>query len=143
MRILVTGVDDDGRSCARFDTTPSFASNGAGYAFADVYATAVSPPPPRPPGNNRFIDLGIAPGLVRWILVDSEPGSTTPTHHTDTVDFEVVLDGSVELTLDDGVHELRAGDCIVMTGVDHAWTTGPQGCRLSVLSIGTPPPGSP
>jgi quercetin dioxygenase-like cupin family protein len=61
-------------------------------------------------------------------------------HHTDTVDFDTVLSGSVELTLGDGMHQLAAGDSVVMTGVDHAWRAGPEGCRLNVMSIGVLPP---
>jgi quercetin dioxygenase-like cupin family protein len=140
MRILVTGVHADGRSCAAFDEPPAFAPNGYGFAFADVYSSAPTSPPPRPMGHADFIDLGLGPGVVRWILVDYDPGATTPNHQTDSIDFEVVLEGSIELILDDGAHELVAGDCIVMTGVDHAWKAGPQGCRLSALSLGTPPP---
>jgi quercetin dioxygenase-like cupin family protein len=61
-------------------------------------------------------------------------------HHTDTVDIDIVLDGSIELTLDDGVHVLQAGDGAVIRGVDHAWRAGSEGARLSVIFIGTPPP---
>lgn len=140
MRILVTGIDAAGRSCATFHDAPTFVSNGAGFAFADVYSTGGEPPGPRPPGNAQLIDLALPAGAVRWILVEYEPGADTPHHQTDSVDFEVVLDGSVVLTLDDGPHELHAGDCVVMTGVDHTWRAGPDGCRLSVVCLGTPPP---
>ena len=38
-------------------------------------------------------------------------------HTTDTIDFEVVLDGEVWLELDDGVEvHLRAGDTVVQNG---------------------------
>jgi hypothetical protein len=33
-----------------------------------------------------------------------------------------------------------AGDCVVVTGVGHAWRPGPEGCVMSVVVIGTPPP---
>jgi quercetin dioxygenase-like cupin family protein len=50
-----------------------------------------------------------------------------------------VLSGSVDLILDDGVHHLDEGDMVVMTGVDHAWKAGPDGCRINAILIGTPP----
>jgi hypothetical protein len=28
---------------------------------------------------------------------------------------------------------------VVMTGVDHAWKAGPDGCRINAILIGTPP----
>jgi hypothetical protein len=61
-------------------------------------------------------------------------------HHTDTLDFDIVLAGSVELLLDDGAHPLGPGDCVVVSGVDHAWSTGSDGCSLSIVTVGTPPP---
>jgi quercetin dioxygenase-like cupin family protein len=76
---------------------------------------------------------------MRWVVAEWVPGFEYGMHHTDTIDFDVVLAGSVELTLDDGVHPMGVGDCVVVTGVDHAWRAGPDGCTLSVLSLGTPP----
>jgi quercetin dioxygenase-like cupin family protein len=61
-------------------------------------------------------------------------------HYTDTVDFDVVLSGSVESILDDGAHLLTVGDSAVVTGVDHGWRAGPEGCRLNLMTIGVSPP---
>ena len=61
-------------------------------------------------------------------------------HHTDTIDYDIVLAGSVELILDDGAHLLGPGDCVVITGVDHAWRAGPDGVILSVALIGSTRP---
>lgn len=74
------------------------------------------------------------------MIVEYGPHAETPIHHTDTLDLETVLDGSVDLILGDGAHQLVAGDMVVMTGVDHSWKAGPQGCRLSAILVGTPPP---
>ena len=51
----------------------------------------------------------------------------------------MILGGQVELILDDGPHALQTLDCVVMTGVDHAWRAGPEGCVISGAAIGTPP----
>ncbi|ORW53845.1 hypothetical protein AWB90_01750 [Mycobacterium paraense] len=87
-----------------------------------------------------LLDLVVAPGALRWAAIEYAPGAEFAMHHTDTVDFDVVLSGSVDLILDDGAHRLAVGDGVVITGVDHAWLAGPQGCRLSVLTIGASPP---
>ena len=58
-------------------------------------------------------------------------------HHTDTVDFDLVLEGTVELLLDDGAHLLSSGDHAVVTGVDHAWRAGSEGCVLSAVALGS------
>jgi uncharacterized cupin superfamily protein len=62
-------------------------------------------------------------------------------HQTNTVDFDIVVAGSVELILDDGTHLLETGDCAVITGVDHAWRAGSSGCTVSAVAVGTRPPG--
>ena len=139
--MLVTGVDSEGRSCVVRDEAPKFEQVGPGFGMASLFATPTSPPPPRPAGRADSIDVGVAPGLLRWDLIDYAPGATAAMHHTDSVDFEVILSGDLELILDDGPHSLAPGDIAVVTGVDHGWKAGPEGARMAVLIAGTPPPG--
>jgi len=57
------------------------------------------------------------PGLLGY-LDQSDPGM----HVTDTIDFEVVLEGTVVLELDDGAEvTLRPGDTVVQNGTRHRW----------------------
>ncbi|MCZ0732442.1 cupin domain-containing protein [Mycolicibacterium iranicum] len=140
MRTLITGVDADGRSCVVSQDELTLDRLAPGFAMGIPFATSQSPPPARPAGSAPLIDQGIAPGLVRWMFVELGPHSETPMHHTDTLDLQTVLSGSVDLVLDDGAHHLEQGDLVVLTGVDHAWRGGPDGCRLSAVLIGTPPP---
>lgn len=140
MRKLITGVDADGRSCVVSDDALALDEVAPGFAMAVPYATTASPPPSRPAGSAPLIDQFIDPGLVRWMVVELGPNSETPMHHTDTLDLQTVVSGTVELVLDDGAHRLDAGDLVVLTGIDHAWRTGDQPCRLSAVLVGTPPP---
>ncbi|WP_201840526.1 cupin domain-containing protein [Microvirga zambiensis] len=57
------------------------------------------------------------PGLAEKFEADA-PGM----HTTDTIDYDVVLDGEIWLELDDGeeVH-LERGDVVVQCGTRHAW----------------------
>jgi hypothetical protein len=73
------------------------------------------------------------PGLTGYMEPDA-PGM----HTTDTIDFEVVLDGEVWLELDDGVEvHLRAGDTVVQNGTRHAWRNhGDTTARLAVFIVG-------
>ncbi len=140
MRTVITGVDADGRSCVVSQDGLSLDQLAPGFAMGIPYATTTSPPPGRPTGTAPLIDQGIAPGHVRWMVVELGPDSETPMHHTDTLDLQTVLSGSVDLLLDDGAHRLGQGDLVVLTGVDHAWRAGADGCRLSAVLVGTPPP---
>jgi mannose-6-phosphate isomerase-like protein (cupin superfamily) len=145
VRSLITGVDSDGRSCVlrEADVVPAEAAGGHGVRVARVYATTESPPAARPLGLGETIDVQLAPGVVRWMVVDhppagahSGPVTSTTMHHSDAVDLVFVQQGTAELVLQDGAHPVRAGDCVVTPGVDHAWRAGPAGCRLVVLSVG-------
>jgi quercetin dioxygenase-like cupin family protein len=142
-RVLVTGVDAEGRSCALTHdpiTLIGDLSDG-GIAYSPLYAAAGTPLIAAAGGRaaDNF-DLGVAPGAVSWMVVEYAPRMTFSMHHTDTVDLDTVLAGSVEIVLDDGAHELAVGDCVVVAGVDHGWRAGPDGCRLGVMALGAPPP---
>jgi quercetin dioxygenase-like cupin family protein len=141
-RLLITGVDGSGRSCAAQDDliTLQGAAGLDGLRYSVLYAAPSLPP--MSTGGGRvadLLDLGVPAGAIRWTEIEYAPDAGFSMHHTDTVDFDVVLSGSVELILDDGVHPLAAGDSAVVTGVDHAWRAGPEGCRLAVMAIGVSP----
>jgi hypothetical protein len=139
VRILVTGVDDQGRSCVVEERTGSDAPFTGGITVTVAAETESSPPPPRPPGHGELVPIVRGPGIARWSFVEFPPGVTAPLHHTDSIDFDVILEGHVDLVLDNGPHTLGPGDAVVMTGVDHGWATHDEGCRMSVVVIGTPP----
>jgi mannose-6-phosphate isomerase-like protein (cupin superfamily) len=74
-----------------------------------------------------------APGLLRY-MDPSDPGM----HTTDTIDFEVVLEGTVILELDDGAEVvLNPGDTVVQNGTRHRWRNGGDTtARLAVFMCG-------
>jgi quercetin dioxygenase-like cupin family protein len=139
VRILVTGVDDQGRSCVVEERTGSDAPFTGGITVTVAAETESSPPPPRPPGHGELVPIVRGPGIARWSFVEFPPGVTAPLHHTDSIDFDVILEGHVDLVLDNGPRTLGPGDAVVMNGVDHGWATHDEGCRMSVVVIGTPP----
>ena len=73
------------------------------------------------------------PGLLSY-MDPSDPGM----HTTDTIDFEVVLEGTVVLELDDGAEvTLRPGDTVVQNGTRHRWKNpGDRTARLAVFMCG-------
>jgi quercetin dioxygenase-like cupin family protein len=139
MRCFITGIDDAGRSWVVRERDVVFADVMPGLAVDALFKTIEGPLPSRPDGRGDLVDLGITPGQCSFSLFRLDAGGQVTVHHTDTVDFGMVIAGAVELVLDDGPHALDTGDCVVMTGVDHAWRAGADGCVLSAISIGTPP----
>jgi mannose-6-phosphate isomerase-like protein (cupin superfamily) len=151
MRLLITGLDDAGRSCIveETDVDPTAIEGLPGTAVATLFATRESPPPPCEPGLGTSLEDRLAPGLVHWFVVTHAPRTgtdaetpATQLHHRNAIDLVVMLEGTGDLILGDGVHPVRAGDCIVMPGTDHGLRPGPDGCRLMSFAVGTPPPGS-
>lgn len=57
-----------------------------------------------------------APDFATRFELDS-PG----THQTDSLDYDIVLDGRISLELDDETVELHAGDVVVQGATRHAW----------------------
>jgi quercetin dioxygenase-like cupin family protein len=73
------------------------------------------------------------PGLLAY-LDPTDPGM----HTTDTIDFEVVLEGTVVLELDDGAEvTLHPGDTVVQNGTRHRWhNAGDSTARVAVFMCG-------
>lgn len=67
------------------------------------------------------------PGLAERFEPDA-PGM----HRTETVDYDIVLDGEIWLELDDGATKhLRKGDVAVQCGTRHAWRN--KGDRIATM----------
>jgi mannose-6-phosphate isomerase-like protein (cupin superfamily) len=149
MRTYITGTTPDGLSCIveEGDVTPAPIPGLGGIAIAGLYKTDTSPPP-RPHQQGHFLDIQFPPGALRWQIVehaphqhDAAPTTASLVHHTDTIDFIFVLEGSTRLVLDADRRDLGPGDCVVITGVDHGFEAGADGCRMMSFGVGTPPPG--
>jgi quercetin dioxygenase-like cupin family protein len=42
-------------------------------------------------------------------------------HRTETVDYVIVIDGEIEMDMDDSTVQLKAGDILIQRGTNHAW----------------------
>ncbi|KAI0182233.1 cupin domain protein [Xylaria flabelliformis] len=61
-------------------------------------------------------------GANVW-YIDTPPGGESPLHRTISLDFVVIVEGEVQLTLDSGeTRTLKPGDMIVQRGTTHKWT---------------------
>jgi quercetin dioxygenase-like cupin family protein len=135
--MIVTGVQD-GKSCVVREI--DYGQQGSEFSIQPALDAMVAELPPRPAGASAFADLQVPPGKVVWQRVSFPPGGAFPFHYTDTTDCHTIVAGSIELLLDDGPHRLEVGDCAMVTGVDHGWQVGPEGCTSSLMLLGTPSP---
>ncbi len=116
-----------------FDDAPTFPGDGSqpsGTAYfpapGGVRFGFFTLAPANSPGPDTSVDVaaGMAafeaamPGLLSHMEPDV-PGM----HTTDTVDFEVIITGTVVLELDDGASvTLHPGDTVVQNGTRHRWS---------------------
>lgn len=57
-------------------------------------------------------------------------------HRTSSVDYGIVLSGSITMLLDDTQVELKAGDVVVQRGTNHAWANRSGAvCRMAFVLI--------
>ncbi|WP_218151499.1 hypothetical protein [Novosphingobium sp. CF614] len=112
-------------------------------SIARLFAIDQSPPPPVAKGLGRYRPGVLPPGHLDWYVIDHAPRDedlpmpqAKDLHYRDVVDLILIVEGSAQLVLGDGAHQVRSGDCIVMAGTEHAFRPDAGGCRLMGLAIG-------
>ena len=144
-RRVVTGHDKEGRSIVVSDElVASIEASGLGetYVFWSADETPSFPNDGRdprartlfpPPGGFRFFMITIDPRTPAPALIEALDlaetgqlalrGQSHAFHETDTIDFEVVLQGEATLTMSSGQQvTLKPGEVVVHNGECHAWS---------------------
>ena len=58
------------------------------------------------------------------------------THRTRSIDYAIVLEGEIDMLMDDSEVHLTAGDVLVQQGTNHAWVNNSQKvCRVAFVLI--------
>jgi mannose-6-phosphate isomerase-like protein (cupin superfamily) len=111
---------------AKFDVEPP--PSGANFRISEF--------PPEDPeimagldGAKAFAEVGAAHRIVE--------GARHPfMHRTETVDYAIVLEGEIDMLLDDEDVHLKAGDVIIQRGTNHAWANRyDRLCRIAFVLI--------
>jgi mannose-6-phosphate isomerase-like protein (cupin superfamily) len=151
LRRLVTGHDSTGKAVVVSDGQPDdlLIMAERGVAFTEMWRfssvpTALDAWGERDPGVQ--LSIAPAPGGVNFRVVQFDPRSPEAVvdgeaafakmgspdayvpnarhpamHRTSTVDFAIVISGSITLLLDDQDVTLAPGDVVVQRGTNHAW----------------------
>jgi len=88
--------------------------------------------------------LGTAPpeNGSRFIVMEFAPGVASEMHRTETIDYIVVLEGEIDMDMDDSTVKLRAGDVMVQRGTNHAWINRSKApVRLAIVLLDAKPLG--
>jgi quercetin dioxygenase-like cupin family protein len=124
-RRVVTGHDASGRGVVLSDGPPPHVRDVPdGATFVEVWSTPSTPAPitaaePEPPAPGGELGPPVGGTLVRMVVMP--PGTRSPMHRTETIDYGIVLKGSVALVLDGIERTLGPGDVVIQRGTDHAW----------------------
>ena len=105
--------------------------------------------PPRPNGSIfRIVDFAPSTGIPQPVdhhkmLVEMGIDPATQgysrhmnTHRTRSIDYALVLEGEIDMLLDDTEVHVKAGDVMVQQGTNHAWVNnGDKPCRIAFILI--------
>jgi quercetin dioxygenase-like cupin family protein len=143
IRRVVTGHNETGRAKVEVDEiATNVISNRPGASSCVVWSTKGFPvdndgfADPTKASFKTTVDNGTVFRIVRY-----EPGVTPRNHRTDSIDYAVVISGSIEMELDDGiVVKLKAGDVLVQRGTIHNWVNrGTEPCVVAFVLISAKP----
>lgn len=120
------------------DETPADISGAA-----DRSAREIGVPPPAGGTIFRVVDFPPEQGPRSREAVLREMGvheAGAARHHgmhrTRSVDYAVVLEGEIDMLLEDSEVHLNAGDVLVQQGTDHAWVNrGTVSCRIAFVLV--------
>jgi hypothetical protein len=125
-----TGLDDEGRSCVAERQEVSLERGG--------FVGHLVEGPIEIPGSLSSAALLVSPAPVGGVLHNFgvwRPGMYTDPHRTISVDFDVVLHGSVDLELEAETITLEQGDSVLIGGHVHAWRSGPDGALVAYTMV--------
>jgi quercetin dioxygenase-like cupin family protein len=139
---IVTGHDEHGRAIFKSeDVTPTKLIPSGDAAMLLVWTTATVPADNNDETDGREREAGVTlegGSVIR--IVDMLPGKESPMHRTNSIDYGIVLEGEIELELDDGAKRtVHQGGIIVQRGTIHLWrNTTDKVCRIAFILIEAP-----
>jgi naringenin degradation protein FdeH len=164
-RRVVTGHDAQGKAVALFDgAVPGRQRSPGGNAITMLWVTGEGPADvshnddraatpvgvPPPPNGSIFRIVEFPPVSADAPHVDHEqmlrgmgidPATQgyvrhAHTHRTRSIDYAIVLEGEIDMLMDDTEVHMRAGDVLVQQGTNHAWVNNSgKPCRIAFILI--------
>jgi mannose-6-phosphate isomerase-like protein (cupin superfamily) len=120
------------------DESPADISGSADRAEREIGV----PPPPRgslfrmvefPPAGKAMSREAV---LKEMGLAGQSASAHPGMHKTRSVDYAVVIEGEIDMVLDEGEVHLAAGDVLVQQGTNHAWVNrGERPCRIAFVLL--------
>jgi len=139
IRRVVTGHDAAGKAIVKIDEiAKNVVSSRPGQAATVLWTTQGLPVDNdgQDDQSTRSVSTSEGDGTV-FRVVCYGPGVTPRNHRTDSIDYAVVIQGEIDMQLDDSVVHLKAGDLLVQRGTIHNWVNnGKEDCIIAFVLIG-------
>ena len=124
IRRIVTGHTQEGKAIFTIDEEIETVVIPTGdAAMATIWTTANVPADCNDEIDGRLRDAGTTlkgGSVIR--IVDMLPGASSPKHRTNSIDYGILMSGSIELELENNVYKtINAGEIIVQRGTIHKW----------------------
>src|SRR5580692_9789771 len=149
-RRIVTGHTPEGKSTVLYDSsmplleadraTGARQEDRAGAASAVIWTTQ-GPVNNDDPSDTALRKVGTAERDGTVFRIVRYAAGVAPRHHrTNSIDYAVVISGSMEMELDNGTVRLNEGDVLVQRGTIHNWVNnGAEPCVIVFVLIGARP----
>ena len=166
VRRIVTGHDATGKAVVLMDSAAPNARLRAATGLTSTLVWATDETPANIAGATDRADResGVAPPPMGSVLrvvdfppvdpnavIDNDamkkemglahdahggPAKHSMTHRTRSVDYAFVLEGEIDMLLDDSSVHMKAGDIMVQQGTNHAWINNSSAnCRVAFVLI--------
>jgi len=148
IRRVVTGHDNKNIAKVIMDGEAINHKGGASGAQSTLIWITEGAPAEMPVGE-QVEDLGArvlgtpppANG-TRFAVITFPPGNPGRMHRTETIDYVIVMQGELDMDMDDSTVKLKAGDVMVQRGTNHAWVNrGKEVARAAFVLIDAKPLG--
>ncbi len=147
IRRVVTGHKGDIANAMIDSPAPTVRANRDGSGSTLIWCTD-SMPCDMAAGDN-FEDmgkriLGTYPPVngARFIVMQIDPGAPGAMHRTETIDLIVVIEGEIDMDMDDSSVKLKAGETMVQRGTNHSWVNrSDKPCKIAIVLLDAKPLG--
>jgi len=108
--------------------------NGTIFRIVEFPPTSATAVTPHGDHTRTLTAMGIDPATQGYARHQN-------THRTRSIDYAIVLDGEIDMLMDDSEVHLRPGDVLIQQGTNHAWVNkSEKNSRVAFVLIDAEPP---
>src|ERR1041385_6622411 len=148
IRRVVTGHDNKNVAKAIMDGEATNHKGGASGARSTLIWITEGAPADMPVGETvedlgeRILGTPPPENGTRFCVITFPPGNPGRMHRTETIDYVIVMQGELDMDMDDSTVKLKAGDVMVQRGPNHASVNrGKEVARAAFVLIDAAPLG--